>query len=368
MVTSGGSRRTALVHEWVAARAGAEQVFEVLAGMWPTADLHALTTEPGVHLDLGGRPLRTTALNPLRGHRAVSLPLMPLAWATHARDVQHSYDLVLTSHHAFATSNRLVAPGGVHLAYVHTPARYVWSPELDGRGTSPLLAPVRRALSVLDRRAATGVTGFAANSLEVARRIERFWGRPARVIHPPVDVAAFTRPTEAPDELHLPTNFLLALGRFVPYKNHLLAIDVAERLGRPVVVAGTGPLLSALRERAATASVPVTVLDRPTRAQVHELLSRAAVLLFPTVEDFGIVPVEAMASGTPVVAPARGGSGETVLDGVTGALVETLDVAELAAAVPRAQACAADDCRRRALEFDVTRFRERILDWVGDHR
>lgn len=363
----GSQVRTALVHEWIAARAGAEQVFEVLAGLWPTADLHALTAEPGLALDLGGRPVRTTSLDTaaLRRHRALALPLMPAAWAAHARDVQRSYDLVVTSHHAFATSNRLVAPGGVHLAYVHTPARYVWSPELDGRGTSPLLAPVRRALGALDRRASGHVTAFAANSAEVARRVERFWGREAVVLHPPVDTAAFA--ADPARTLDLPEGFLLALGRFVPYKNHLLAIDVAQRLGRPVVVAGTGPLGEVLRARAAEVGVPALVLDRPTREQVRELLHRASVLLFPTVEDFGIVPVEAMASGTPVVAPARGGSGETVLDGVSGALVEELDVAELARAVERAERCTPRACRERALAFDVTRFRRQVLAWVGGH-
>ncbi len=153
----------------------------------------------------------------------------------------------------------------------------------------------------------------------------------------------------------------------MPYKNHLLAVDVAERAGRPVVVAGTGPLLPVLRERAATASVPVVVLDRPSHDTVRELLRRAAVLVFPTVEDFGIVPVEAMASGTPVLAPRRGGSGETVLDGVSGALVDELTVGALAEALPLAEACTAADCRTRALAFDVDRFTARIRDWVGEH-
>ena len=360
-------QRTALVHEWIAARAGAEQVFEVLAGMWPQADLHALSAAPGVHLELGGRRVRTTALDtaPLRERRALALPLMPLAWRAHAREVQGSYDLVVSSHHAFAAANRLVAPGGAHLAYVHTPARYVWTPELDGRGSSPLLAPARAALRALDRRSAARLTAIAANSREVARRVERCWHREAVVVHPPVDVDALDPALAGPDELELPAGFLLALGRFVPYKNHAVAVEVAERLGRPVVLAGAGPLAGALRERAATARVPVHVLEAPPPAHVRELLRRASVLLFPTVEDFGIVPVEAMASGTPVVAPARGGTADTVVDGRSGALVEDARPAAYAEAVARAERCAPAACREQARRFDVARFRAEVRAWVA---
>ncbi|NAZ86379.1 glycosyltransferase [Kineococcus indalonis] len=358
--------RTAVVHEWVAARAGAEQVFEALAATWPEADLYALSRAPGVPLELGGRTVRTTALDhPLtRDRRAATLPLMPLAWRALGRG--QGYDLVVTSHHAFATANRLVRPGGAHLAYVHSPARYVWSPELDGRGASPLLAPARRLLAGVDRRAAARLTAVAANSAEVARRVERFWGREATVVHPPVDVERFAGPA-GPDLLDLPEGYLLALGRFVPYKNHALVVDVAERLRRPAVLAGAGPLAGALRRRAEAASVPVLVLEAPGPAAVGELLRRAGALLFPAVEDFGIVPVEAMAAGTPVVAPDRGGAAETVLDGVTGALVAEQRADAYARAVARAEACSPGACRQRAREFGPDRFRERLTAWVAEH-
>ena len=352
------------MHEWLSARAGAEQVFEVLAGMWPDADLHALTRTPGVPFAFHGRGVRTTFLDrpALRGRRGATLPLMPLAWRALGRE---DYDLVITSHHAFAASNRLTTTG-VHLAYVHSPARYVWSPELDGRGASPLLAPARRVLGSVDRRAATRLTGIAANSREVAARVERCWGREAVVIPPPVDVDRFAGSAH-PDELVLPDGFLLGLGRWIPYKNHDVVLDVAQRLGRPVVLAGDGPDAGLLRARAAAASVPVVLLQAPSDRQVAELLRRASALVFPTHEDFGIVPVEAMAAGTPVVALARGGAAETVLDGVSGALVADHHPDAYAAAVAAAERCTPADCRARAREFGTDRFEQRVRAWVGAH-
>src|SRR4051812_33670152 len=123
--------KVAVVHEWVAARAGSEKVFEAFAQLLPDADLWALTHEPGVQLDVGGRTVRTTALDRpwARRHRNLTVPFMPLAW----RRVVGSYDVVVSSHHAFANSVAF-ARDAVHLCYVHSPARYVWSPELDARG------------------------------------------------------------------------------------------------------------------------------------------------------------------------------------------------------------------------------------------
>jgi glycosyltransferase involved in cell wall biosynthesis len=356
------TQRMAVVHEWVSARAGSEQVFEALAQLYPSADLFALSTDPAVSIEVNGREIGTTVLNhrALRDRRGITLPLMPAAWRMLGNA---TYDVVLTSHHAFAASNRLARPGAVHLAYVHTPARYVWTPELDGRGTNPLLAPVRKALGGLDRRAASRLTGIAANSCEVARRIKQFWDRDARVIHPPVDVEYFGR--LGGETMALPENYLLGLGRWIAYKNHLLIIDIAEKLRRPVVIAGSGPLEPELRARASSASVPALIFKQPSRDQVRELFQRAGVLLFPTQEDFGIVPVEAMASGTPVVAYFKGGAEETVRDGISGVLVEEHKVEAFAEGVERVSEVDRSECQRHATAFGRARFNAEIREWVS---
>jgi glycosyltransferase involved in cell wall biosynthesis len=357
------SQRLAIVHEWVAARAGSEQVFEALAQLYPEADLHALTVDPSVPLDVQGRSIRTTFLDRpgLRDKRGAVLPLMPLAWRMMGNS---DHDVVLMSHHAFAATNRLGRPGAARLAYVHTPARYVWTPELDGRGTSPFLAPARRALGSMDRRAASRLTSVAANSREVAHRIRAFWQREARVIHPPVDTDYFAQPAQ--DVMDLPTEFVLGLGRWIPYKNHLLVIEVAELAGIPAVIAGAGPLAAQLRARAAKSQVPVLVLERPAREEVRELFRRATVLMFPTEEDFGIVPVEAMAAGTPVVAYAKGGATETVVEGASGVLVAEHSAHAYLEGIRRARDIPAMECRINAQRFSRPRFDQEILNWVAE--
>jgi glycosyltransferase involved in cell wall biosynthesis len=359
------NEQVAVVHEWISSRAGSEQVFEALANLWPEADLYALSREPGVALDLGGRELHTTFLDrpALRGRRGLTLPLMPLAWrAVGKRD----YDLVVVSHHAFAASNRLTKHGRT-LAYVHSPARYVWSPDIDGRGGNPALAPVRRALKTYDRSVASRLTGVAANSQEVAKRIKKFWRRDAAVIHPPVDTDYFKGASE-PCEVPLPPEFILGLGRWIPYKNHEMVIHVAEKLGIPAVIAGSGPLASRLRDVADRARTEVTLIEAPSRPVVRQLLQRASAFVFPTHEDFGMIPVEAMAAGTPVVALAQGGALETVADGVSGYLVERHDASAYAEAVTAAQRCSPSACTERAELFSQQKFADRIIGWAHEHR
>lgn len=353
--------RVAIVHEWVASRAGSEQVFESLANLWPDADLYALSRDPSVDLHVGDRHIRTTFLDNavLRGRRGLTLPLMPLAWRSLGRG---DYDLVITSHHAFAMSNRLAA--GRQLAYVHSPARYVWSPEIDGRGSHPFLEPARKALQAHDRLSAARVTAIAANSTEVATRISRYWDRSATVIYPPVDTEYFAASL---DDLRLDLfdQYILALGRWIPYKNHLTVIEVAERLRCPAIIAGSGPLRQQLTERARRASVPVRIVEAPSRAEVRELMARASALVFPTFEDFGIVPVEAMAAGTPVVALERGGATETVDHGRSGYLVKEHSPDAYAEGVEQAWGMNPDDCRHQADRFSQDVFRKAVRDWVN---
>ncbi len=354
--------RIAVVHEWVDAYAGSEQVFEALARIFPTADLFALSRTPGIDLDLGGRAVRTTSLDRrvLRDRRGLTLAAMPVAWWALGR---RDYDVVISSHHAFAHANRLVASNGVHLAYVHSPARYLWSPEIDARGGSRLLAPARGVLRAVDRRASARVTGYAANSSAVAERIRRFWDREARVIHPPVRVEYYgSRLPQQPSR-----DYVLGFGRWIPYKNLHLVIEAADIAGLPVKIAGRGPDAQRIRAAAAAASVSVEIIESPDDERLRTLYANARCLVFPTVEDFGIVPVEAQAAGTPVVAPAAGGALDTVTDGVTGVLTKDSSPGELARGIVEASTLSGKACRRNAERFGRHRFEEAILDWTLGH-
>lgn len=287
---------------------------------------------------------------------------MPLAWryATRAR-----YDVVVTSSHACAKGFR-PARTALHLCYCYTPMRYAWLTEVDRRTRGGLVDRATdlplASLREWDRRAAGWVDEFAGISTAVAERIQRFYGRPARVIHPPVDTSYFTVDRAVPRE-----DMLLAVSRMVPYKRLDLAIDAARRVGMPLVVAGTGPEEAALRAHAAATGAEVTFVPRPDDETLRRLYRTARALVFPSVEDFGIVPVEAQACGTPVVALAEGGSLDTVVDGTTGVLVDGQDAAGLAAGVEKVLASPPDPdaCRAHAEGFSRLRFLAEVEEWVA---
>jgi glycosyltransferase involved in cell wall biosynthesis len=354
--------RLALAHEWIQARAGSETFFERLASIYPNADLFALSHEPSVFIETNGRPIETTFLDhrSLRQRRNLTLPIMPLAWRALGRS---RYDAVISSQHAFAHANRL-ADGGVHLVYVHSPARYIWTPELDGRAANPALAPARTVLKHIDVAVAKRVTAIATNSTEVADRVRRFWKRDATVILSPARVEYFAEnPTGA-----VPTrDYVLGVGRWIPYKNLHLVVDAASRAGLPVKIAGRGPDKHRIEESAAAAGVPVEIIESPSDAELRELYRNAAALVFPTFEDFGLVPVEAQAAGTPVVALGAGGALDTVVQGSSGVLTETVDIAELADGIRIAIDLKADDCRASANRFTLDNFAAEFTAWAAQY-
>ena len=366
--------RMALAHEWLDARAGSEKTFEALARIFPHADLFALTDALGAEFQSGGRQVKTTFIARvpgLRDRRDFALPLMPLAWRTVTRG---RYDIVLTSSHACVKGFR-PAREALHLCYCHAPMRYVWDPH-DRRSGLHRLADLgpRHALRRWDRRASGWVDSFAANSTAVRDRIERCYGRASRVIPPPVDTD-FYRP-RGPDDPEepgpsLPAGpFVLACSRFIPYKRLDIAILAADRAGLPVVVAGRGPGEAALREVATRVNVPVTFELSPDDHRLRALYRAASAFVFPALEDFGIVAVEAQACGTPVVALAEGGTADTVVDGVTGALVESQDVGSFAQGLDRVLALdgAQAACTAQAASFSSSAFERRVRAWVDDCR
>ncbi len=366
--TSGSEARAvpgtvALVHEWLSARTGSEQVFEQLASTFPSADLYALTADPEVPFDFGHRRVQTSALDklgPFREARHLTLPLMPAAWKCFRRP---SYDAVVTSTHAFGRG--FVRPSdGAHFNYVHAPMRYVWTPELDPRLVeSPVGGvAVRRVLQKIDRRSVSSVDSFAANSTAVAGRIGQFYGRHAEVIHPPVDTEFFS------DVIAEDDGYLLSLSRLIPYKRHDLAIMVGAKLDTRVVIAGAGPeeySLRQLAERIHPGGVDFVI--EPSREQVRSLMARASALVFGAHEDLGMVAIEAQATGTPVVGLGAGGTLDTVVEGQSGTLAAEQSADAFTDATQRCLdlAISPEACRSNAEKFSISRFRSAVLDWVS---
>lgn len=354
-------RSVALVHEWFGATGGSENVFLAIREVLPDAKGFVLWRDRDARrgLDLAESWLGRT---PLRRSKALALPLMPLTWRTLSNE---RFDVVISSSHAFAHTVKFrSSPDARYLSYIHSPARYLWSPDFDGRGSNGMLTVPRRVLQGADVRLSRHVDSYAANSREVQARIQRFWKRDARIIHPPVDVDYFT---DAPaGQRRQDRGYLLGVGRWIPYKKFDLMIEIADAGGMPLVIAGSGPEEEALRRQAARVGVPVTFERQPSRDRLRELYWGAKCLLFPTHEDFGIIPVEAMACGTPVLGLRRGGVLETVVDGETGFLVDSDDPAEYAAMLRHLDGLDRDRIAAHAARFSTEVFRANVASWVAD--
>ena len=360
----------ALVHEWIAQSGGSENVLEAMSGIYPDAEIFCLWNDSHGRFD-GARVNETwLAKTPLRRSKAAALPLMPATWRSLPA---HGYEWALISSHLFAHHASFQDPMLDRYVYVHTPARYIWNPELDVRGASLPARAVAAGFKGLDRRRAREGAQFAANSEFVRRRITDAWGVDSRVIHPPVEVTAIQSQDwkESLDEAEravfdaLPDGFVLGASRFIPYKRLDRVIRAGEIAGMPVVLAGNGPELARLREAADRASVDVRFVLSPSNALLRALFERAIVYVFPAIEDFGIMPVEAMAAGAPVVAQAVGGAAESVVDGVTGALTTFEDPEDIARAISVAMTVDRDAVRTHARAFSHERFASEIREWVG---
>jgi glycosyltransferase involved in cell wall biosynthesis len=358
-----------LVHEWIARSGGSENVLQAMGDVYPDADVVCLWDESTGRFD--GREVRETWLgrSPLRGRKVLALPLMPSTW-------RHlpggAYDFALISSHLFAHHARFASvPAERRFVYVHSPARYIWDPQLDARGSGRAARTAGALLKPLDRRRARETRHFATNSAFVRDRIARAWDVRAEVIHPPVDVERIQAPAAPPADPdravldRLPDEFLLGASRFVPYKQLDQVIRAGVVTGLPVVLAGAGPEEAALRRLAAAAPVRVEFVISPSTPLLWELYRRCALYVFPPVEDFGIMPVEAMAAGAPVVANAVGGATESVVPGLTGAWCDFSSDAAVLAAVEQARGAARVDCAARARTFSARRFADAITGWVG---
>jgi len=359
----------ALVHDWLTGMRGGERCLEVFCELFPDAPLYTLLHVPGsVSAPIERRRIVTSFVQRLP--RAASqyrryLPLFPAAVG--GFDLS-GYDLVISLSHCVAKAVRR-PPGALHLSYCFSPMRYLWDLYDDYFGARAgllvrsLMPPVAAALRAWDRRT-DGVDAFVAISHHIADRIRRVYGRSADVIHPPVDVARFSPAARVED-------FYLVVSALVPYKRVDLAVAAATRLGRRLLVVGTGP---EARRLAAAAGPTVEFLGGRSDAEVAHLYARCRAVLFPAVEDYGIVPLEAAAAGRPTIALARGGALETMTgleqtaapptavffgEQTAGALADAIGRFE--AEARRFEPAA---LRARAQQFDRPIFRRRVAEYV----
>lgn len=360
--------RVALCHDWLVARRGGELVLEAIAkAIEPIADIDAVYTMFDSGASIGPAidrlPRRASLLNALPARRWL-LPLYPLAVWHLSRKLRQRhrvkpYDLVLSTHSAAIKAIR--PPKGVtHVCYCHAPARYIWT-HAEGyagglRGLG--LALIRPLYRLWDRRTARRVTTFLANSTHTHRQIGRCYQRQSDICFPPVRTDFFT-----PSPTPLREDHWLAVGALVPYKRFDLAIEAANTRKHPLRIIGDGPELPRLR---ALAGPTVTFETASTDVQLREAYRKARLLLFPQLEDFGIVAVEAQACGTPVVALNAGGARDTVIDGSTGALFDHQTLESLLEAIDRCPRHSALACRENAERFSEQRFSAQISAIVRD--
>ena len=306
--------KVALVHDWLVTQRGGEHVLEALCELFPRADIHTLVHRPGaVHPRIESRPIHTSVLQRIpRIHTLYRhfLPVLPQVIESMRLE---GYDLVISSSHCVAKGIRK-PPGAKHLAYVHAPMRYMWDLFDDYFGPGRASLPVRAAahavrpwLQKWDRESTAGVDRILVNSQHIAGKVQRFWGREASVVYPPIALDRFCQhPLEGLGQ----GGYYLWLGAFAPYKRLDIALEAFRHLDAPLWVVGTGQEAAKLTSGALPSHI--RFLGPVPNEALAGLYRDARALIFTPEEDFGIVPLEAQASGRPVIAYGRGGALETV--------------------------------------------------------
>jgi glycosyltransferase involved in cell wall biosynthesis len=363
-----------LVHDWIEKIGGSERVLLQLHQLYPAADVLTLWSNNSELISEG--QLYETALRraPMIGRKALALPIMPIVWR-HTIARHRDYDWIIASSHSLAHQVR-GKQGVTKLVYAHTPARYLWAPELDPRGGSLAGRSLAQPLKHIDRAAAREITAVAVNSRFIQSRVERAWRRDSTVIYPPVRVSYIQSRSfwgeavsdqDATVLRSLPGDFLLGASRFISYKRLELVIRAGEVVGVPVVLAGAGPEEKRLRARAADASIPVAFVRRPSDPLLFALYERAVAFVFPAIEDFGLMPVEAAAAGCPVVVNEVGGAAESVIAGMTGSIVDFGSPADIKSGLEQAGGCSRSAAQQHAARFSEQAFRRRFSSWASNY-
>ena len=362
--------RVALIHDWLTGMRGGEKCLEAACERWPDAKLFTLLHKPGSVSEAIERLLpQTSVLSALPGwprYYRYLLPLMPLAarWP-----IPPSTELVLSFSHCVAKAAR--PPRGVpHICYCFSPMRYAWHMResyFRGGWKAKAIGVILKRLRDWDRRTADRVTHFVAISKTIQQRILECYGRDSIVIYPPVDTDFYT-PADVPRE-----DFYLVVSALAPYKRFDLAVDACRKLGKRLVVIGSGQESAKLQ---AGAGPTTTFLGWQPDDVIRDHFRRCVAVLFPAEEDFGIVPVEAQACGTPVIAFGKGGATETIRGlgelGPTGLFFTEQTVDAVAQALEQFEKVRGSfdpaDARKNAEPFNKARYERELFEYVDGVR
>jgi glycosyltransferase involved in cell wall biosynthesis len=342
-----------LVHDYLLTLRGAERTFEAIADLWPGAPIYTTVySAEGTADHFAGHEVHPSYLQRLRPRQSSFRALLPLYPSSVERLKVGAHRLLISSSSAFAHGVR-PAPGAVHVCYCHTPFRYAWFERDRARREvrSPLRPLIERALDRIrrwDLEASRRVTHYIANSKLTRKRIRDLYGRDAALVYPPVDV----------DRFHpgVPEDFFLLVAALVPHKRIDVALQAVRLAGARARVVGEGPELARLKAEFGDIADFHGWVDDP---ELADLYARCRALIVPSAEEFGIAAVEAQAAGRPVVALARGGALETVIDGETGVLVPLGAARDFAEAIRETDFDRFDPAAavRSASRFSVERFR-----------
>jgi len=353
--------RVALVHYWLTKMRGGERVLEALAEMFPEADIFTHVYDPdGISDTLKAHKIETTFISKIPfalSQYQKYLPFMPRA--LEQLDLS-AYDLVISSESGPA-KGVVPRPDAFHMCYCHSPMRYIWDLYPEYYASSGFLARqvfpgIAHRLRTWDATSAMRVDQFIANSSFVAKRIDKYYRRPSEVIHPPVATDEFE--SAATDDI---ADYYLAAGEFVGYKRFDLVVDAFTKLGLPLLVIGDGEERKALEK---AASPNITFLGRVDFKNLKSHFAKCKALIFPGEEDFGMIPVEVMAAGRPVIAYGRGGALDTVIDGETGLLFHEQTAEALEAALNKFETMQFERSvlQAHARKFGVEPFKQQVRD------
>jgi glycosyltransferase involved in cell wall biosynthesis len=353
MPTDSGQLKVAVIHDWLTGMRGGENVLEAILELFPESEIFTLFYIPGkLSPRIENHPIHTSFLNKIPyAHKfyKLLLPLFPLA-------IEHfdlsSFGLVISSSHCVA-KGVIPSPDALHICYCHTPMRYAWDKRKDYFGSpwkSFLTSGFLHRLRIWDTVSSSRTDYFIANSNWVRARINKYYRRQSHVIHPFVD-ASFLKANPA-----VTRDYYLVVSALVPYKKVELAIQACEKMKRKLLIVGSGDEELRLRNLATSTT---EFLGRVSGEKLKELYSGARALLFPGEEDFGITPLEAMGTGTPVIAFERGGVLETVVPNQTGLFFKDQTVDSLLSAIQDFESRTINwenQCIERARQFSKEHF------------